>query len=182
MRFLRYLFVSSLFWMVFVAGYLCRDALGDWLMDAHSGSLWYQVCAVSAALVRVFLTFVLVALVVTVCVFIAFGVIAVLQELWYQFFERRLVAVFTRQRQRHDEELMAAAEDEADDIGAPKESVSARKHARRGRSGANNPPQEPPGKSLLGRLAELDQQAQADRAAELDLDDVEIKVTILDKK
>lgn len=181
MRFLRYLFVSALFWLVFLAGYLCRDALGDWLMAVHTGSVWTQIVVVSTGLFRVFLTFVLLAVVVVVCVYITFFVSAVIQEGWYQFFQRRIVQIFARQRQRREEELQQAAEDEdSDDIGAPKESVNARKHARRAREGVHNPPPDgAPKKSLMGRLRELDQQAQSDMAAEVDVDDSEITVTII---
>ena len=173
MRLLRYLFVSALFWLVFLAGYLCRDALGDWLLAAHSGSLWHQTCAISYALFRVFLTFVLVAVVGTTCVFIVFFVTATMQELWYQFFQRRIMSILTQRGERREKEMQEIAAGDDDGIGAPTEPVNARKHARQGRDGTNNPPKP------LGRLAQLALIADDDKAAEDDLlDDVEIKVTV----
>lgn len=182
MIFLRYLFVAATVWLVFLAGYLCHDVLGDWLIAAHTGTVSRQVLFISEGLFRVFLTFALVAIVAIVCVAIVFFVAAVLQEIWYQFFERKLVSIFVRQRQRREEELRRAAEDDdVDGIGAPSESVNARKHARQAREGIHNPPSEAPKGSLMGRLAELERQAQEayeQESVEED-DDDEIQVTIL---
>lgn len=173
MMFLRYLFVSALFWLIFVAGYLCRGVLGDWLLEAHTGTVASQVAAVSEGLFRVFLTFVLFAVVVSVCVGVAFGAVGVLQELWWQVFKRRVVALLTRRRERREEELRRAAEEDEGDIGAPRESVSARRHARRGRDGTHNPPK--PTGSLMGRLKELEAQAETEEVAPtMDDDDIEV--------
>lgn len=178
MTFIRYLVVSAIIWLTFIAGYLCRDVLGDWLLSAHTGSLWDQICLVSTGVFRVFLTFVFLAVTITVCLSAAVVFVGVLQEVWYQVIQRRIIAVFMRRREQHQEELRRAAEEDEDDndIGAPKESVSARKHARRGREGTHNQPRG------TRRMQQLMQQAEADREVESledELANTEIKVKIL---
>ena len=176
MKFLRYVFASAVFWLVFTAGYLCRNVLGDWLFDAHTGSVGSQIILVSSGLFRVFLTFVLVAVVGLACSAIVFGTWAVLQELWYQFFERKIISLLARAKQRREEELMAAAEDEGE--GAPKNSVRALDHARKGPGVRSNDAPVRPLSDRLQKLRRRAKKAAADEAAAEAAEDTEIKVTI----
>ena len=179
MRFLRILVVTAIFWFIFVAGYLTRGVLGGWLISAHSGSVSEQLTLVSVGVTRLFLTFAILVSVGAVCVLILFGIWAAIQEAWYQLFTRRVVSLLTRRRERREKELQQAEEDDAD-IGAPKESVNIRKHARNARGGVNNLPKDdkpgPPKQSLLSRIQELQLQAENSVAAESVFEDEEIEV------
>lgn len=172
MNLLRYLFTTALFWLVFLAGYLCRDVLGDWLLAAHSVPFWEQTVTISSALFRVFWTFVLVSVVGSTCVFIAFFTSASLQELWYQFFQRRIMSLLSSVRDRREKEIQeAAATGDADGIGAPTESVNARKHAASARAGKHNPPSE-----KVIRLTELAELALKAEPEDDEIADMRVEV------
>lgn len=178
-KFLNYVCAAAVVWLVFTAGYLCRNVLGDWLFEAHTGSVATQVWIVSTGLFRVFLTFILVAVCGSACTGVAFAAAAVFSELWYQFFHRKIVAMLARAKQRRDEELMAAAEDGDDEEGvAPKRSVRPLRHARRGPGVRKGDKSGRPVRPLSERLRELSEQAHQEEAAEDSIENSEIKVTI----
>lgn len=162
-RLWRILIASALVWLIFICGYLCRDGLGDWLVEAHSGSVLEQLGLITAGVGRIFLTFVIVAAVGLACTALLLGTVGLLQELWYQIFTRRIIAILIRQRERRDEEIQRQLDGRVDagDIGAPRESVSALRHAR-----SESGEVEPPKRSVSGRLRALQKAADEQVAAE----------------
>jgi len=162
-----------MFWLAFLAGYLCRSALGDWLISVHTGSWSAQIYWVGVAILRVFTTFVVVIVAVSVCIAIAFFSVGVCQEIWYQIFRRRLLSIFSRQSTHRDHY-------EDSSSGAPKEPVRALKHSQSVKDDAAVSPQ-PPSKSLLARIQALESQAHKDSMEELSVkeEDSDMSVTIL---
>jgi len=132
-RLLRYTVSSAVVWLVFLSGYLCRDVLGDWLISTHSGTIAYQIEAVSFGLFRVFLTCVLVSVVGVVCGSTMLLLVGILNEVWYQVVSRRVVSLYAKQRANRAAELVAESES-ASTGPVPRMPVSARKHANRSAS------------------------------------------------
>lgn len=165
----RYFLASAVVWLVFLAGYVCRSALGDWLVEAHSGSLVDQVALVTSGLFRLFLTFLLVALTLNVCAFLGWGTVALLQECWYQFFQRKIIAILFKNKLGSAED-----DDDEDETGdpdfseKPRKPVSALKHARRPK--ARQDPER------MQKLAEIAAVELENDETERELDEIEIKV------
>lgn len=170
--FWRILIASALFWLIFVCGYLCRDVLGSWLVDAHSGPLQSQVVIVGSGVGRLFLSFVIVIGVTLFCVLVLFLAVGFSQELWYQIFTRRVIALYMKRRTQERQERRDSLEDvdpEAADIGAPKKPVSVLRHLRsepgKPKEDSENS-EEPPKTSITGRFKKLKEQADLQLAAE----------------
>lgn len=141
------LFMTLLFWAVFVMGYLSRDLLRAWVVETHSATLPEQAKLVLTAAFRVFMTFAIFVCVALFSSFLLIFSIGVIQEVWYQVFTRRLVPWLFRTR----EQLEEPEEDDAD-IGAPKKPVNARKHSHK--TGTEQREPGPEQQQVLKRLME----------------------------
>lgn len=165
--FLRYFVASAAVWVVFLCGFLCRDYLGEWLVAAHSGSFWEQIQFVFVSTIRLFITCAVVLCSLSIVISGSMFLFAVGQEVWYQLFKRKIINILMRQRRARQEEIQQAIEEEGDKTPrAPKESVSAVKHARK---------VVPP--DVKERMSQLSDQGMENSKIEAEFADIEIVVT-----